>query len=500
MKYNKSLIILSLSFFSFISCVDDSDNYNDDRDKPYEVPAESLLTNAQKSLVDQMTTPSVNLNVFRFFEKYWATTDYPSDAIFNFLGTRKVPDNHWTELYTDVLGDLESAKQAVASETKPSTMTQADFDKIQSNKTAIIDILQIYTFQILVDSFGDIPYSESLDPSNVLPKYDDDAEIYPQLIDRLNNDISKLDESYNSFSSGDYILEGDVSKWKLFANSLKIKLGINLADINGGLAKTTVEAAYNAGVIVDNSQNISFDYPSGAPNYNPIYANVIASGRNDYVGEETIINYMNNLGDSRISAYFTYLKNLDESPILDENGNFVYEGGILGESNDYPPSVSGPGEMMTAPDFPSFLFDAAEINFYLAEAAARGYSVGATPEFYYNAAITASFEQWNVEGISSYLSNPEVNYATAPGSWKQKIGMQAWVAMYNRGFESWNFNRRLDYPMLETPNAVPAAEGKTPTRMTYPIAEQTVNEANWTAASTAIGGDKLTTKIFWDVN
>lgn len=488
MKNKKFLTIIGLSLLTFTSCVNDNEGYNNNQDQPYQVPAESLLTNAEKSLVDQMTTPSVNLNVFRFFEKYWATTDYPSDAIFNFLGTRQVPDNHWTELYTDVLGDLQSAKQAVASEVKPSTMSQDEFDGIQANKTAIIDILQVYAFQILVDSFGDVPYSEALDPSNVLPKYDNDAEIYPQLIERINNNISTLNESYGSFSSGDYILNGNVSGWKTFANSLKLKLGINLADINGTLAKTTVESAFNAGVVMDNSQNITFDYPSGAPNYNPIYANVVASGRNDYVVEETFVNYLNELEDPRRSAYFT------------PTDDGIYVGGVLGESNDYPPLVSGVGEMLKTPDLPAFLFDASEINFYLAEAAERGYSVGGSAESYYNAAITASFEQWNVGGVTDYLSNPEVDYSTASGDWKQKIGMQAWVAMYNRGFESWNFNRRLDYPMLETPNAVPAAEGKTPTRMTYPIAEQTVNEANWTEASNAIGGDQLTTKVFWDVN
>src|SRR5690606_759107 len=272
------------------------------------------------------------------------------------------------------------------------------------------------------------------------------------------------------------------------ANSLKLKLGINLADINGTLAKTTVESAFNAGVVMDNSQNLTFDYTSGAPNYNPIYANDVACGSNDYVVEVTFVNYLNELEDPRRSAYFT------------PTDDGIYVGGVLGESNDYPPLVSGVGEMLKTPDLPAFLFDASEINFYLAEAAERGYSVGGSAESYYNAAITASFEQWNVGGVTDYLSNPEVDYSTASGDWKQKIGMQAWVAMYNRGFESWNFNRRLDYPMLETPNAVPAAEGKTPTRMTYPIAEQTVNEANWTQASNAIGGDELTTKVFWDVN
>lgn len=102
--------------------------------------------------------------------------------------------------------------------------------------------------------------------------------------------------------------------------------------------------------------------------------------------------------------------------------------------------------------------------------------------------------------LSGVKQDGTPNVVFSAANWKLKIGQQAWIAMYNRGFESWNFYRRLDYPVLTAPNAVSAAAGKVPTRLTYPINEQTVNGANWTAASSAIGGDKLTTKVFWDIN
>ena len=101
---------------------------------------------------------------------------------------------------------------------------------------------------------------------------------------------------------------------------------------------------------------------------------------------------------------------------------------------------------------------------------------------------------------TAYLAKADVQYATAPGAtYKQKIGRQAWIALFNRPFESWNSYRRLDFPALVAPaTAVTAAGGQIPKRLTYPINEQTVNNANWTAASNSIGGDKLTTKVFWD--
>ena len=107
---------------------------------------------------------------------------------------------------------------------------------------------------------------------------------------------------------------------------------------------------------------------------------------------------------------------------------------------------------------------------------------------------------WGVSGgaIATYLAQPSVDYATATGTWKQKIGEQAYLALYNRGFECWTSFRRLDFPALVAP--ADANETEVPTRLTYPAREETLNATNVEAASTAIGGNTLTTKLFWDVN
>ena len=83
------------------------------------------------------------------------------------------------------------------------------------------------------------------------------------------------------------------------------------------------------------------------------------------------------------------------------------------------------------------------------------------------------------------------------GTWRQKIGFQFWLAMYNRGFEGWCVYRKYDAPVLN----VAANSGlPVPKRYTYPANEQTLNKVNWLAASGAIGGDTQSTKIFWDIN
>ncbi len=485
----KILSIFTISSLAILTgCVNGDEEFNNNQSQPYEVPSELLLTNAQKELMDQMETPSVNLNVFRFFQHYLATTIYRNDARFNFTGTRKVPDNMWLALYTDVLGNLNESKKVIAKEVKPANVSQVTWSKQQANKLAIVNLLEIYTYQVLVDSFGNIPYTEAAKPESiVLPKYDDAKTIYENLISRLNNITSTLDSGYASFETGDNIYNGDVSDWIIFANSLKLKIGINLADVNPTLAKQTVESAYAGGVMLENSENSLFKYDVTSPNFNRLYAEVIASNRNDFVAEEEIVDAMNDLSDPRRPFYFT------------EISGGGYMGGTVGQTNTYSEN-SHIGPALLPANKSGLLFDASEVNFYLAEAAARGYSVGSSAQQYYQNAIERSMQQWGVSAaaIAAYLANPAVTYSAA--NWKQKIGQQAWIAMFNRGFESWNFYRRLDYPVLTAPDAIPAAEGKVPTRLTYPINEQTVNGASWSAASSAIGGDKLTTKIFWDIN
>jgi hypothetical protein len=109
-------------------------------------------------------------------------------------------------------------------------------------------------------------------------------------------------------------------------------------------------------------------------------------------------------------------------------------------------------------------------------------------------------QRWGVvdaTDIATYLAQPSVVYNAT--NWKKSIGEQAWIGLYNRGFEAWISWRRLDFPVLVAPASTYNDITKVPTRYTYPAGEQTVNATNVTAASALIsGGDLLTTKVFWD--
>jgi hypothetical protein len=470
----KNVTTILLSALLFVSCLSDEqyESYNQNPKQPTEVSSDLLFNFALKTLSDQMASANVNLNVFRYLAQYWTATTYPDEANFVFAN-RRIPQNHWSQLYRNVLLDLKSAKEfveenPVLSETEKNT------------RNAQIEVLSVYCWQVLADSFGDIPYSQALNTVEYpLPAYDDAASIYEDLIARINAAIPEL--TGTGFET-DNLYFGDLQAWQKFAASLKLRLGIRLADVNPDLASSTVESAFNTGVFTSNSDNASFAY-LGISNPNPVWTDLVQSGRKDFVVANTIVDVMNTLEDPRRTVYFD-----------DNLGPDTYIGGIYGANNTYE-NYTQIGPALLEPTTPASLMDFAEVSFYLAEASARGFNVGGTPEEYYNQAITASFDFWGVPDVAGYLAQSAVAYDSASGDWREKIGVQFWLAMYNRGFEGWTVWRTFDVPTLNLPAIT---ESPVPTRYTYPINEQNLNEENWLNASEAIGGDRQTTRLFWD--
>ncbi|MFZ4544602.1 MAG: SusD/RagB family nutrient-binding outer membrane lipoprotein, partial [Saprospiraceae bacterium] len=209
------------------------------------------------------------------------------------------------------------------------------------------------------------------------------------------------------------------------------------------------------------------------------------SNRKDFVATDTLVNLMTALNDPRIPAFFTN----------DANGS--YSGGIVGAGNNYA-AFSKPGARITSQGFEALMMDYVEVAFLQAEAVERGFISGKAAD-YYDKAIRASLAYWGASSAQSdtYLAQNSVAYNTAKGDWKQKIGTQKWIALYNRGWESWTEIRRLDAPKLNAPDD-PVSDF--PVRYTYPTQEKNLNGTNYAKASTSIGGDAVTTKLYWDKN
>ena len=258
---------------------------------------------------------------------------------------------------------------------------------------------------------------------------------------------------------------------------------MTIADDDDAKAKSLVEAA-EPNAISSAADNIIFKYLAASPNTNPIWLDIVQSGRQDYVAANTLVDKLKSTSDPRLPLYYS------------TNSTGEYIGGVVGGVNTFA-SVSKPNSKISAPDFPAVLAEYAEMEFYRAEAKERGYNIAGTAMEHYNNAITASVLAWGgtLAEAATYLSKPDVAYSTATGTWRQKIGTQKWIALYNRPFEGWIELRRLDFPVIPPPVG---AKSGFPNRFQYPGNEQRLNGDNYTTAAAKMGQDKVEFKIFWD--
>ena len=470
----KKLLIYILPVMLLVSCAKDLDEYNIDQKNPSSVSADKLFGNALLELTDNQTTSSININVFRLWTQQWTTTTYQDEPRYNFT-TRNISLLYWTPFYREVLPDLKESRRLTDAETELS-------EAVKNNRIGVIEVASIYTWAVLVNTWGDVPYTEALGDVNQ-PKYDKAADIYADLFTRLDAAIALMTPGPN-FGSADLLYDDDTAGWIKFAHSLKLKLAITLADVDEAAARTAIESAANL-AFTSNADNASFQYLNAQPNNNPISTeiNPIFTTRQDYIAGATLVGKMNALEDPRRPFYYTTV-------------NGAYVGGQIGVNNNYA-NYSHISDKVTQPNFEALLMDYAEVEFILAEAAAR-WGISGTPESHYNNAITASITYWGgtAADAAAYLTNPAVAYATAAGDFRQKIGEQKYIALFNRGHDAWVEWRRLDYPRL-----TPAANALSviPLRLTYPTSERTLNQANVESAAASIGGDEVSTKLFWDV-
>jgi hypothetical protein len=457
------------------SCAKNQEDYNIDKKNPETVSGGSLFSNSLKQLTDNQTSASVNINNFRFWAQQWAATTYQDEPRYN-ITTRNIPLAYWTPMYREVLQDLKESKRVTEEDASISA-------EVKANRVALTEIASVYTWSVLVNTWGDVPYSEALNVAVNRPKYDKAADIYTDLFKRLDAAIAQLAPGSDSFGSADLLYGGDAAAWLKFAHSLKMKLAITIADADDATARAAIQGSFDKG-FTSNDDNAVFAYQNSTPNNNPISnaLNPVYTSRQDYVAGNTIVDKMNASNDPRRPFYFT-----------DVNG--VYIGGRQGVANSFA-NLSHPSDKIIASDFEALLMDYSEVEFILAEAAAR-WGITGTPADHYSKAITASINYWGGTSVqaAAYLAQPAVAYATAAGNYKQKIGEQKYLALYNRGYDAWTEWRRLDYPVL-----LPATSALSviPLRITYVTSEYTLNRANTDAAAAAIGGDKVSTKLFWD--
>jgi len=496
----KKLAIIISVFLVFSACSKLEDLNTNVKDFAV-VSGESLYNGATRQFMNQMSSQSVNVNATLMWMQHFANTTYYDESRYD-MTTRGIPVTTSNTMYRLVLMNYKEAAKVL--ETQPLAGTGISQIR-RDNQLAIVEIMTVFAWSYIVENFGDMPYSQALDYNFPSPVYNDALTIYKDLIIRLTTAMNKLTLTEGGMPTGyDNIFESTAegtAMWFKFANTLKLRMGLMLYDVDANYSKTVVEAAapnvFTAGDVM------TMNYLSASPNQNQQYVDFVASGRDDYVVTSNIIDAMQpstpitdtsilivTVTDPRLKFYTI--------PVVDSEPP-VYLGGAQGQSNGYT-SFSHVNPIHLAANRPWIIMDYTEAEFLLAEAVERGFSVGGTAEEHYNNAVKSSIDYWGgtTAETDAYLAQPSVAYATAFSDWKQKIGTQAWLAYWLRGNTLWNSYRRLDYPRLFAPPNFKQQINKVPVRMFYPVSEQTLNATNYQAASAAIGGDSPLTRLFFD--
>lgn len=485
MMYKNSLKVLAASLLLVSGACDNGfEELNVDPNNPSFIPTASLFTSAQRSLVQELygaqgeTGVSTDATVYM---QYWTPLRGGGNGIYT------VVEQDFSDFYTEGIRDLN---EVIRLNEEPATATLAAESGANANQIAVARILKAWVFQNITDIWGDVPYVNALKgTANVLPDYTPQQEIYADLLKELTEAAAGIDVNAPGIK-GDVIYGGNMANWKLFAQSLKMRIGMRLSEVDPAAAQKAVAEAHQAGLLNSNTQNALYKYLASSPNNNPWYYHFYVQVPG-YGVTNTLVDKLKAFQDPRLAVY-TDPAQLGGGYI---GRQFGLDNATAASQRDEATSWPNKVNVLSATT-PFVLLSYDEVLFLQAEAAARGWIPGDAATWY-QGAITASMQYWGIQpaAIATYLSQPEVAFQA--GNPLQSIGDQKWLALYNRGVEAWSEWRRLDYPVLQS--ASQAFAGRLlPRRRGYPTSEISLNQANYREAVKRQGPDELSTRVWWD--
>ncbi|AWK05722.1 SusD/RagB family nutrient-binding outer membrane lipoprotein [Flavobacterium crocinum] len=470
----KKLSYIILFGLTLTSCSDTLDDINKNPNATETPLAPYLLTGSLKQGADLYWGSDNNFNSSLLFVQHWAKIQYTEPDRYDVSNTSFT--SLWNTGYATLITDLN-------------TIINFPDAQANSNYKGIALTLRSWTFLLLTDAYGSIPYKEA--GQKVTPAYNTQKEIYTGLLEDLAKAQSLLGTT-NGTVTGDLVYKGDIAKWKRFVNSLRLRIALRISDKEPVLAKqAAIDATSDsAGVLSSNNDTFKFTYIA-SPQQNP--ASAWFETRDDFRISKTMVDKLKEFSDPRLPVY---------AQLPSDASVGTYVGGGNGLSNNDANNqgfakTSKPGTYFLTSTSPAVIYSYSEVLFNLAEAAARGFISGDAETLYKNA-ITASFNQFGITDatvISNYLNQTSVKYDAS--NYAKSIGTQKWIAFFGQGLDAFTEWRRLDFPVLTAgPNTV--LDGKIPSRFFYPGTEQSLNGVNYQNALTDQGKDLLTTKLWFD--
>lgn len=438
----------------------------------------ALLTNVEAGIGGQLGFDAGGINTGSgLYAQYFSETQYTEVSRYN------KPSYNYDGYY---VGNLEDLQLIIDYNSDPATAADAAAYGSNNDQIAIARILKAHYIKMLTDAVGDLPYFDALKGNQgvISTTYDNQQDIYKDLIKELTEAVNQFDGG--AAVQGDIVFGGDITKWKKYANSLRMFLALNMSNVDPATGKTEFAAALAAGPITSNSDNVTINYIGG--NFpNPFYNYYVLVQRLDYAESKTMTDQLTSTVDPRLNVYGSTIKGFPYGLTRDNAVAFA------GANADWAHVMNS---LYSGTNSPYTLIGASNVFLARAEAAQRGWT-GENAADMYASGIQANFDQWGLGSAATYLTNGSV--ALTAGTELQKICTQEWVSFYPNGLEGWDITRRTGYPAL-TP--APGTTTGIPTRMPYGTNDYSYNAANVAdaAARYTVSGiaDSQFGKIWWD--
>lgn len=407
-------------------------------------------------------------------------------------------NNMWATFYAGILNDAEVIIRLATAQNAP-------------YYRGVAKLLKAYNYQLLVDAFGNIPFSETQQTSlNTSPKYDDAATIYNSLITTIDEALTDLNSTSAGLAPGNNsaIYSGSFTtrraNWVKFGNTLKLRLLIHLSKFNRTDCVAKITALVNqAGVsfFAANTDNFEMPFFNVADRQNPIHQFEIRR-TNNLFANKFLVDMMNTMNDPRRPFYFTnfpfastnYVGAISGDPQSQRYSRihtFLRGAGTGGTPNtdgslNALPAQGGITYDGTAP---IRMLTFAEYNFIRAEAAV--YGAPGDAQAFFQAGITASMQAAGVStaNIATYIAANGLLVGTEA----QRIEMimkEKFIANYGVALEPWNDWRRTGFPVIT--KVVNAVTTDIPRSLPYPQSEIDANK------NAPAQKPNLLVRVFWD--
>lgn len=413
-------------------------------------------------------------------------------------------NNQWVRIFATILSDLEIM------------ITQAE-EGNSPHYSGVGKILKAYVYQIVVDAWGDVPYKEAVmhDADNYYPHFDNDEEIYADLVRLIDEGITELNatESVLSPNNNSTIYRNSSwnisrEKWNRFANTLKLRIFLHYSAKDPAFTSQKISELVNSGAefMQSTEDNFEMRFLGESQRQNPLYGIEKGQFKNQFYPNRFIVDMMNSKNDPRRSAYFVpfpYNSNsitykgasiLDGGPSAAYSRLHSYIYGTASAVNSALIDMDGSlrdGAITYEGDSPGRLLSYAEYNFIRAEAALL-YGVAGNAQAFFEEGIRASFKDADI--AESELTNYLSQYGTLSGSAQAKLEQiinEKYIANFGVVMEPWSDYRRTGYPALQ-PLTVPLAIYSEVPRSLFYSQSEINNNPNINQKSTMLE------RVFWD--